>query len=268
MKIVTLMEDTPGKQACCYEHGLSFYIETEKHCLLFDTGASHKTIENAIQLGIDLKKVDTVIISHGHYDHAGGLLDFCQLNPYAEIYMQKRAGEDHYHGDRYIGIDKNILQLPHLHLLQGDFQIDDELFLFANIKGRRRFAQTNLELSVKTNDQCVPDSFAHEQCLLLNSEGKHILLSGCAHNGILNILDRYHELGHDDPDIVISGFHLAKKSAYDETEIDDIIQTAKELQQTKSKYYTGHCTGQKAFSLMKDIMKDQLSYMHSGDRII
>ena len=77
MKIVTLMEDTPGKQQCYFEHGLSLYIETRKHRLLFDTGASQKTIENAVKMGIDLTKIDTVIISHGHYDHAGGLLDFC-----------------------------------------------------------------------------------------------------------------------------------------------------------------------------------------------
>lgn len=268
MKIVTLMEDTPGKQQCYFEHGLSLYIETRKHRLLFDTGASQKTIENAVKMGIDLTKIDTVIISHGHYDHAGGLLDFCRINPQAEIYIQKQAGEDHYHGDRYIGIDKNILQLPHLHLLEGDLQIDDELFIFANIKGRRYFARTNLELSVKKNGQCFPDDFIHEQCLLINSEGKRILLSGCAHNGILNILDRYHELGYADPDIVISGFHLAKKVGYEQTEIDDIIKTAWELKNTSSRYYTGHCTGQKAFLLMKDIMKDQLNYMHSGDRII
>ena len=91
MKIVALMEDTKGNELCMYEHGLSLYIETQKHHLLFDTGASEKTIKNAQQLGIDLRQVDTVILSHGHYDHAGGIIPFSKINPSAKIWMQKKS---------------------------------------------------------------------------------------------------------------------------------------------------------------------------------
>ena len=92
MRILVLMEDScsavPGVTP---EHGLSIYMETEKHRLLMDTGASPLTWENAAHLGVDLSSVDTVIISHGHYDHAGGLLSFSRENPGAQIYMQKSA---------------------------------------------------------------------------------------------------------------------------------------------------------------------------------
>lgn len=76
MKVVILMEDTCKVPGCEYEHGLSVYIETAKHKVLMDTGASEKTLENAKKLGIDLYKVDAVIVSHGHSDHSGGSLHF------------------------------------------------------------------------------------------------------------------------------------------------------------------------------------------------
>ena len=73
MKIINLIENTPGIPNCGYEHGLSFYIETKNHRLLVDSGATDLFLWNAKTLGIDLTKVDTMILSHGHYDHGGGI---------------------------------------------------------------------------------------------------------------------------------------------------------------------------------------------------
>nr|MCR5032788.1 MBL fold metallo-hydrolase [Lachnospiraceae bacterium] len=89
MKIVNLIENTEGTSGCAYAHGLSFYVETKKHKLLLDLGPSEETLRNARHLGIDLTRVDTVILSHGHYDHSGGILPFTQINPHATIYMQR-----------------------------------------------------------------------------------------------------------------------------------------------------------------------------------
>lgn len=280
MKIVNLMENTTGSHGCLSEHGLSFYIETPKHRLLMDTGASDAFLANARMLGIDLTQVDTVILSHGHYDHSGGILPFVQNNPSAKIYMQKTAGDDYYHckeaSARYIGIDKAILKLPQLILVEGDYRIDDELFLFANITGNKYRARTNLSLMRRACDWESPseppvleqDTFDHEQCLVISACGKHFLFSGCAHNGILNILDRYHELYQSDPDLVLSGFHMAQKTAYSEDDLRIIRSTAKALMQTGSIFYTGHCTGIPAFETMKEIMKERLIYFHSGDIIL
>ena len=109
---------------------MSFYVETSEHKLLVDLGPSDETIKNAENLGIDLSQVDTVILSHGHYDHSGGIKAFSQINPCAVIYMQKSASDDHYADDgkragseryRYIGIDKDILNLPQLKIISGDY---------------------------------------------------------------------------------------------------------------------------------------------------
>ena len=108
MRIINLMENTKGAEGCVWEHGLSFYIETKKHKLLADTGASEAFLKNAVVLGIDLRRVDTVILSHGHYDHGGGLAAFAVLNPRAGIWMHRGAGEAYYHKteqmEKYIGI--------------------------------------------------------------------------------------------------------------------------------------------------------------------
>ena len=91
MRIINLIENTEGKAGCAAAHGLSFYIETAKHKLLVDLGPSAETLTNAETLGVDLKQIDTVILSHGHYDHSGGILPFAALNPTAAIYLQKTA---------------------------------------------------------------------------------------------------------------------------------------------------------------------------------
>lgn len=267
MKLVTVIEDTCGNPACAFEHGLCIYVKAEKHKLLLDTGATAAFAENAKVLGIDLSQVDTVVLSHGHYDHSGGILEFRRHNQTARIFMQRKAAGDYYHGERYIGIDKEILKLSGVHLLDGDYRIDEELYLFSGIQGRYLWPRGNQALSSIVDGKRVQDDFSHEQCLVVTQEGKDILLSGCAHNGILNILEQYKSLFHRMPDVVISGFHMMKKSEYEEQEIAGIEETARELKKLDTLFYTGHCTGQQAFAIMHGIMGEQLRQMHSGEEI-
>ena len=265
MKVCVLMENTAACPDLQAEHGLSVYMETSGHKILADTGQSSHTWDNAVKMGVDLNAIDTVIISHGHYDHAGGLLSFAKMNPNAEIYMQKSAAGAFYHGERYIGIDRNILDLPRLHLIDGDKKIDEELSLFSGISGHRNSPSGNRLLTEKINGADVQDSFRHEQYLVVTENEKKILLSGCAHNGILNILDRYRELYNSDPYAVISGFHMMKNTAYTQKEVRDIEQTAKELSRLPTIFYTGHCTGQPAIEIMSRYMPDNLKPVHTGD---
>lgn len=268
MKIINLVEDTDGNNGCGFEHGLSFYIETKKHKLLVDTGATGLFIENAKKLGVDLTKVDTVILSHGHYDHSGGIMSFVKITPSAKIYMQKKAGLDYYNlrdnQEKYIGIDKAILELPNTVIIEGNLKIDDELFLFTNITGRKYWAKGNQILKCKINNEFVQDTFEHEQCLVITEDDKNVLLSGCAHNGILNIFEAYNKYFEKQPDMVISGFHMMKKEAFDNEDIEIIQNTAKELSVMDTMFYTGHCTGEPAFEIMKEIMSDKLVFVHSG----
>lgn len=271
MKIINLIENTEGKNKCLYEHGLSFYMETEKHKLLVDTGASDAFLWNAKKLGVDVKMIDTVILSHGHYDHAGGILAFVKENASATIYMQDTAEEPYYHKndtmEKYIGIDTKIMELPQVVKLCGDYRIDEELSLFANVTGRKLWPLGNKELKVKKDNAFYQDEFAHEQYLVVEVDNQKILISGCAHNGIINILEKYEEIHGEEPDIVISGFHMQKKNGYTEEDLENVRKIAGELKKRKTIFYTCHCTGEVPFQIMKECMREQLVYVHSGDEI-
>ncbi len=271
MKITNLIENTPGENGCHCQHGLSFYIETAGHRLLSDTGASGAFLENAEALGVDLTRIDMVILSHGHYDHAGGILSFAALNPGAAILMQRSATGNFYHKtgsyERYIGIAPEIGELPQVRYLEGDVQIDDEVSLFTGVTGRRLWPSGNQELMTKENGHFRQDDFRHEQYLVLTENEKHTLISGCAHNGILNILDRFRELYGTDPARVISGFHMQKKTGYTQKDLDEIRQTALELKTMDTVFYTGHCTGEIPFRVLREILEDQLLQIHSGQTV-
>ena len=269
MKIVNLIEDTQGNNNCNIEHGLSFYIETPRHKLLFDLGASDLFIQNAKKRNIDLADVDTVIISHGHYDHGGGLASFLHINDKAKIYLRDTAFDDFYslnhEPPKYIGLDKSLQGNERFVYIKDDLhRIDSELVLFANMDSTNS-PSANQQLK-KTKD-LIPDSFDHEQCLSILAENQRILLSGCAHHGILNILDKYKELFGKEPDVVISGFHMEKKSSYSDEDINNIIDTALALKKYSTRFYTCHCTGMAPYQAMRKIMGNQLSYIHCGDEI-
>ncbi len=276
MRIINLIENTKGRTGCAYAHGLSFYVETKKHRLLLDLGPSEDTIENAKKLGIDLSSVDTVILSHGHYDHSGGIMAFSNLNPGAVIYMQESAGEEHYSDDgesagekryRYNGIDKEILKLPQVKFIKGDLRIDEELELFTIRERTKELPFTNKRLLVKKGDGYVQDDFRHEQYLVITENNRHVLMSGCAHNGILSILDAYKEKYGGSPDAVISGFHLMKKGKYTDEELRKVVDMGLELKAYPTMFYTCHCTGEAAFKIMQLTMGDKLKYVHSGDEV-
>lgn len=272
MKIVNLIENTKGREGCVWEHGLSFYIETEKHRLLMDTGASGAFLTNADRLGIDLSRVDTVVLSHGHYDHTGGVTEFVKRNPRARILAHSKAAGEYYHVNdamvKYIGMSPETAGLSQMEYIDGELEIDEELFLFGNVKGRRLWPEGNRELKKKEPEGFCQDEFCHEQYLVISTEGKKILMSGCAHNGILNILDRYRELFGMDPDMAISGFHMQKKSGYTEEDLEMVRQTALELKKTHILFYTGHCTGERPYEILKEVMGGQIRYVHSGDAIL
>ena len=271
MQIRNLIEDTSADNSCLHEHGLSFYVETPKHRILVDAGASGKFIENAEKLNIDLTQIDTLILSHGHYDHSGGIMPFTKVNPHAGIYIHEKADGDYYSEkpDRtyYAGIDKAIAKLSQTIKVSEDIKIDDEISIFTNVTGRHYWPQGNKKLKKLVDGELVQDEFDHEQYLVIKAEGKEILMSGCAHNGILNILDKFIELYRHEPDIVISGFHMMKSSEYTPEEVETIKQTACELKKYKTKFYTGHCTGEPAFKIMKEILGVQIEYVRSGEEL-
>ena len=271
MKTVCLVENTEGSRGCGIEHGLSFYIETGTHRILMDAGADDLILKNAEILGADLKAVDTVILSHGHYDHGGGLPYFLSLNHTAKLYVQRSAFGPYYSmhvsGPKYIGLPEVLQENEQTVLLNGSCEIDSSISLFADIPSDFPIPSANQRLKKKEGEEFIPDSFDHEQFPVIHEHGHHYLFSGCAHHGILNILTCFQKHYGCDPDAVFSGFHMMKKSGYSDADIHMITDTAEQLRKTKTIFYTGHCTGTEPYQIMKSILGDQLHYMHCGDEI-
>jgi 7,8-dihydropterin-6-yl-methyl-4-(beta-D-ribofuranosyl)aminobenzene 5'-phosphate synthase len=270
MKIITLVEDSQQSPDFGYEHGVSFYIETRNHRILFDLGQTDLFIKNALKLNIDLKKIDTVIISHGHYDHGGGLNYFLSINDKAKIYIQKSAFADYYSMRKkneytYIGLDKSLDHNKFV-LLKNDFVIDNELTLLNQIDTSIFFPMSNQTLFKKANNNFILDDFSHEQSLLIKSDGLNVLFAGCAHKGIINIINQAEEsINGNKIDALFGGFHL--KSRYEEyQESSENIQKIAKILKEKNvkKYYTGHCTGTYAYKIFKTVLKDRIANFYPG----
>lgn len=253
MKIVTLIENTSGSNAFACEHGLSLYIETKGVSILFDAGQSGAFADNAEKLGIDLAKVDLAVLSHGHYDHGGGLLRFLERNSHAPIYLSTHAFAPHYNAKgNDIGLDPELQKNTRLVFTDGKYQIGDGISLHAlDISPADTSGLTVLE-----EGELRPEDFRHEQYLLVEEAGKRILFSGCSHKGILNIVE------HFQPDILVGGFHFMK------IEDEKILKNAAiGLLRYPATYYTGHCTGEKQFAFLKSILGDRLRGLSSGSVI-
>jgi 7,8-dihydropterin-6-yl-methyl-4-(beta-D-ribofuranosyl)aminobenzene 5'-phosphate synthase len=253
MKITVLTEDTSRRENLACQHGLSLYIETETHTILFDTGQTDLFSQNAKALGLDLTKVDFCVISHGHYDHGGGVSDFLSIQKTAPIYINKHAFGDFYNADnRYIGLDSSLQHHPQVQLTEGKKEICPNITLHT-LCCRPDHAYG---LTQKQNDRFLPDDFCHEQYLEITEKGKKILISGCSHKGILPIMEAFR------PDIFIGGLHLLKLPTTD----PKLAQIAKTLKKYNCHYYTGHCTGKE----QTDFLVHTLPHIHpfsTGDVI-
>lgn len=262
MKIVTLVENTSNTNLKPV-HGLSLYIETKQHKILFDLGPDDTFFANAKKKNIDLSAVDTVIISHGHFDHGGGLKKFLEINKTAKIYIQRSAFEPYYTKvlfvKKYIGLDTSLMKSDRFVLLDGDCRIDDELSLFT-VKTRDTIqSEANASLYSKNGR----DDFHHEQNLIIN-ENKKVLISGCSHKGILNILGN---VSGEQPDVCIGGFHVynpVTKQTVSQGQLEAISEGLKAYKDTM--IYTCHCTGKKAFAYFNS-MSENIKYLACGDEL-
>ncbi len=273
MRIVTLLENNVSPHAAgatnadelTSAHGLSLYLETTSHRILFDMGPGDEFARNARNLSIDLAAVDLAAISHGHYDHGRGLATFLSLNPTAPFYTTARAFENHYSEAGWIGLDPQLEHHPQHRIAQPIEEIAPGITLFSNVDHHDLPSPANDCLC----DDAGLDHFEHEQNLLIAEDDSLVLIGGCAHRGIVNILEAAKSIAGHYPDIVISGFHLAiggeGACAVDDAYLDEF---AARLMTTGATFYTGHCTGSEAYERLATRMGEALHPCNTGDEII
>lgn len=270
MKIVTLLENSRCSDALRCEHGLSLYIETEKHRILFDTGASDAFAENAQALGIDLAAVDIAFLSHAHNDHCGGLETFLKQNTRAKVYLQREAFGEYYvvteEKCAFIGLDGALHAYDGRFVMaEGVTKIDEELTLFSGGMGFELMSEANATLRRREGGEYPRDGFRHEQDLLVTEGGKTVLFAGCAHRGIVNILKRAEEIAGRTPDWVFAGFHLYNPSLR-QSEPKALVDAvgARLMAREGARYVTGHCTGDTAYGWLKETLGGRIDRMATG----
>ncbi len=268
MIIKTLAENEAVSAGFKTEHGLSLYIETNQHKILFDLGQSGLFLENARKMQVDITEVDLVVISHGHYDHGGGIKEFLNENTHAKIYLHKKAFENHFarRSDSlaYIGLNQELKDHSRIVLVDDYLRIDKELELFSAVRGRELYSTANQVLLMQAGEEVIEDRFEHEQNLIITEDSKLVLVAGCAHNGIVNIVKRMLEIKNRNADYVMGGFHLYNPQTKQSEDEDLIKSIGWFLVQTGSQYYTCHCTGSEAFEHLKAIMHDKIEYSATG----
>ena len=259
MKLTVLMENTTSQPELVCTHGLSVYLENSAQRILFDMGPGAQFAQNAQALGVDLAAVDYAVLSHGHYDHGGGLDVFLRRNDHAPVYLRQGAFLPHTDAaGKNIGLAANLQS--HARLIEtGPFtRIDQNALLFSDVTGTAFQSPINTALL-----ECgAPDRFSHEQNLLLWEGEKLFLFGGCAHCGIVNILEKAAQLAGRMPDVVFSGMHLSVGAS---APVSFTRALAEKLLEYPCVFYTCHCTGMEPYQEMKPILKDRLHYAAAGD---
>lgn len=256
MKITCLIENTSVRDDIGSEHGLSMYVETDTSKLLFDMGQTELFSDNAGKLGVDLSEVDAAVLSHGHYDHGGGLARFLEINKKAPVYLSRYAFEPHLNAaSKYIGLDTSLVNSDRLIFTDDFFRINDTMSLYSCNDRERKYPTDSIGLGMIKDDKVVQDDFRHEQYLLVEEKGRRVLFSGCSHKGILNITEWF------SPDVLVGGFHLSKLPLDEK-----LTEYAAELTATGTSFYTCHCTGVEQYDFLRRTMKS-LTYLSAGQSI-
>jgi 7,8-dihydropterin-6-yl-methyl-4-(beta-D-ribofuranosyl)aminobenzene 5'-phosphate synthase len=259
------------------EWGLSFHVKCDDFSMLFDFGSSGHFMDNAVALGINIKSVELAVLSHGHYDHGGGLRSFLAANSKAVVYMGKGADADLYAKlfglKRYIGLEKETFRLygDRIRFLDETTELRRRVFAIMPIRELHAPPKGNRFLFRRQGSTLSPDDFSHELALAVEMDGGIVVFTGCSHHGSLNILAAVKDALPDRRiKAVFGGFHLVSLPlSFTLSERKESVQAlGRELLQSPvEKFYTSHCTGSKGCRILMDIMGEKLEYFPAGSRV-
>ncbi|OLP20459.1 MBL fold metallo-hydrolase [Leptolyngbya sp. 'hensonii'] len=266
--VTVLVDNTAGDRGLLSEHGLSFLIETDDHPVLFDTGQGFALHHNAQRLNISLVDLDAIVISHGHYDHTGGLPALLKHSSKTDLFLHPEAIAPKYSSRGDIGSpiqDAQALsnQVHRLVWTERPTEVIPGVWVTGSIPRHHPLENTegwfwcNPE---RTDRDLLPD----DQALFMETPNGFVVILGCAHAGVINTLDYIAEItGERKFYAVLGGMHLLHASS------DRIGATLERLKRYEVQLIgANHCTGMKAISMLWHELGDRCLHCRTGTQLV
>ena len=265
MRIVTLIENLAYQQGLVAEHGLSIYIETKTSRILFDTGQSGLFLQNAQKLGIAIEDIDSLVLSHGHYDHTGGLYPFLEKNSKAKVYAKSSIFTPKYSGrTRFIGTPENPELLNNrMVYVDSITEIAENIFIMPDISISDSNGTHFEGMYQKIENEFTPDEFADELFLVLRQNDQINIATACSHRGITNICTEATEHFKLPVGLVLGGFHT-KNCTPEQYEM--LIDNFRQLK--PKSIGVCHCTGIERFAELRKDLESDVFYNFTGNEIV
>jgi 7,8-dihydropterin-6-yl-methyl-4-(beta-D-ribofuranosyl)aminobenzene 5'-phosphate synthase len=274
IKITTLSENTASAPDLLAEWGFSALIEIDSLSILLDTGLSTSAVHNVGILGIDLKKINRIVLSHGHFDHTGGLQNVLQrTRKKIEIIAHPNFGGEKYsrqmdNSYRYIGIP---FQRPVLESLGASFnmsrdpvRITDDILTSGEIPEITEYEEIEPNrFFIKEEGELKPDTLADDMALIINTKPGLVVILGCGHRGLINTLRHAQKLTRrQEIRMVVGGCHLIGTSS---ERVRLTLAALKEMD--VQKIGVSHCTGLPAAAIMSQELGDRFFFNNAGTKL-
>jgi len=274
MKVKVLIENTTESELIC-EHGLSMLIEYGGGNYLLDAGATGVFMSNALVMNVDLANIKCAVLSHGHYDHAGGFKSFLDKYNSINIYAMESAAEGYYSGSggniHEIGIPQEIMRnyKDNFTFISDVTKLDEGIYLVPDNPTDLAGIGEKAKLYKMVDNNLIPDDFSHELSMVFDTANGLVIFNSCSHAGIVNIIKEVKKYYTDKKiHAFIGGLHMKGKKeneiicTFSEEEIKGIADYLKEV--GLEKLYTGHCTGEPAIDLLKKYLGERVEVLSTG----
>jgi len=275
VRVTILCENLIGRTMGAGEHGFSAFIETDQGNYLFDTGGGRTVGENSLTFNKDVKTVKRIFLSHGHNDHTGGLPHVLNLkgpvdvHVHPDVFVDRMAVRKQKEGEvrRFAGMvyKRSYLEFLGAHfILNADFyEVEKGIFLTGEVPRKTNFENPDPKLFREIQGKVVQDTLADDQSLVLDTGKGLILIFGCAHSGMVNIMNHViQKTGKDHFCAVLGGTHLDFLTP---EQMEESLRFLKGM--NIDQIGVSHCTGLRAAFRLQQEFGDRFFYGWVGSGI-